>query len=534
MTTISLRMKKSKSKCFISSGSDILFIMCDEIPSLLNDILKSTRVKEKIITNNQDQANNFLFHYLKSYYKKNSKDSLLRSRNIRKCLTQFVISSERMLPHQCSSLHLNSQLAQYLKIMDDRKEVNNLADDILEEMSTFGGNANGPLFWQDNYDKEHKLMPKAKNNLKVCNTICSKTNISLSEIEFLLKNKQENETKKTLKTTTSTPESHHVINRINPVRQPQMDTFLRTVEDRVFGGQKRSQSIENKYIKRHKNEDNIQEKAQPENPSMFRTASIELKLQNFKKYKQTGGEHGINECNKKSLGSRNRSVNSKFIPPVKQQDSDECYEDTEKDKLDERLQLIDPKMVELIQSEIIDSRVGIDWNDIAGLNFAKTTLQEIVVLPMLRPDIFTGLRRPPRGILLFGPPGTGKTLIGKCVASQSKSTFFSISASSLTSKWIGDGEKMVRALFTVARVYQPAVIFIDEIDSLLGQRNDGEHESSRRLKTEFLVHLDGTGTKEDERILLIGATNRPQDLDEAVRRRFVKRLYIPLPDLEVG
>lgn len=91
------------------------------------------------------------------------------------------------------------------------------------------------------------------------------------------------------------------------------------------------------------------------------------------------------------------------------------------------------------------------------MEYAKSTIKEAVVYPLLRPDIFTGLRRPPRGILLFGPPGTGKTLIGKCIASQSKSTFFSISASSLTSKWIGDGEKMVRALFAVASVHQPAV-----------------------------------------------------------------------------
>lgn len=109
-------------------------------------------------------------------------------------------------------------------------------------------------------------------------------------------------------------------------------------------------------------------------------------------------------------------------------------------------------------------------------------------MPSLRPDIFKGLRRPARGILLFGPPGTGKTLIGKCIASQSESTFFSISASSLTSKWIGDGEKMVRALFAVAVVHQPAVIFIDEIDSLLCQRSENEHESSRRIKV-MILHI---------------------------------------------
>ncbi|KAK7791862.1 hypothetical protein R5R35_000909 [Gryllus longicercus] len=189
-------------------------------------------------------------------------------------------------------------------------------------------------------------------------------------------------------------------------------------------------------------------------------------------------------------------------------------------------------MAELIRNEIMDSGAPVHWDDIAGLQFAKATIQEIVVWPMLRPEIFTGLRRPPKGILLFGPPGTGKTLIGKCIASQSLSTFFSISASSLTSKWIGDGEKMVRALFAVARCHQPAVIFIDEIDSLLTQRSDTEHESSRRIKTEFLVQLDGATTGEEDRILVVGATNRPQELDEAARRRLVKRLYIPLPDHE--
>ncbi|KAG8040284.1 hypothetical protein G9C98_000855 [Cotesia typhae] len=199
---------------------------------------------------------------------------------------------------------------------------------------------------------------------------------------------------------------------------------------------------------------------------------------------------------------------------------------------DERLKNIDPKMIELIRNEIMDSGSFVTWDDVAGLEKAKDIIKEAVVLPMLRPDIFTGLRRPPKGILLFGPPGTGKTLIGKCIASQSKSTFFAISSSSLTSKWVGESEKMVRALFAVARVYQPSVIFIDEIDSLLSQRSDTEHESSRRIKTEFLIHLDGATTGDDDKILLIGATNRPQELDEAARRRFVKRLYVSLPELE--
>ena len=127
----------------------------------------------------------------------------------------------------------------------------------------------------------------------------------------------------------------------------------------------------------------------------------------------------------------------------------------------------------------------------------------------------------PWSVYLYHPPpsGTGKTMIGKCIASNAGCTFFSISASSLTSKWVGEGEKMVRALFAVARVHQPAVIFVDEIDSLLTQRTDGEFEASRRIKTEFLIQFvsqpfahtslitqDGAHIQnpDDDRILLIG------------------------------
>jgi len=139
-------------------------------------------------------------------------------------------------------------------------------------------------------------------------------------------------------------------------------------------------------------------------------------------------------------------------------------------------------------------------------------------------------KQPSKGLLLFGPPGTGKTLIGKAIATESGATFFSISASSLMSKWIGEAEKMVRALFTVARGHLPSVIFIDEIDSLLSSRSEGEQDCSRRVKTEFLIQLDGAATNPNDRLLVIGATNRPQELDEAARRRMQKRLYIPLPD----
>lgn len=199
---------------------------------------------------------------------------------------------------------------------------------------------------------------------------------------------------------------------------------------------------------------------------------------------------------------------------------------------DERYKNLDPRMVELIENEIMERQLDIGWNDIAGLEMAKKNINEIIIWPILRPDIFKGLRAPPRGVLFFGPPGTGKTLLGKAIAAQSKSTFMSISASTLTSKWVGEGEKMVRTMFAIAAVHQPTVIFIDEIDSLLCARSESDMESSRRLKTEFLVQLDGANTfaQENSRILIIGATNRPDDLDEAVKRRMAKRMYIPLPN----
>ncbi|KAJ9188424.1 hypothetical protein P3X46_003783 [Hevea brasiliensis] len=193
----------------------------------------------------------------------------------------------------------------------------------------------------------------------------------------------------------------------------------------------------------------------------------------------------------------------------------------------------DAKLVEMINSAIVDRSPSVKWDDVAGLEKAKQSLMEMVILPTKRRDLFTGIRRPARGLLLFGPPGNGKTMLAKAVASESQATFFNVSASSLTSKWVGEAEKLVRTLFMVAISRQPSVIFMDEIDSIMSTRLANENDASRRLKSEFLIQFDGVTSNTNDLVIVIGATNKPQELDDAVLRRLVKRIYVPLPDKNV-
>ncbi|XP_024402253.1 uncharacterized protein [Physcomitrium patens] len=189
----------------------------------------------------------------------------------------------------------------------------------------------------------------------------------------------------------------------------------------------------------------------------------------------------------------------------------------------------------LLPEVIPPDELGVTFDHIGALDNVKETLRELVMLPLQRPELFVKgqLTKPCRGLLLFGPPGTGKTMLAKAVATEAGANFINISMSTIASKWFGEAEKYVKAVFTLASKISPSVIFIDEVDSMLGRRGkDTEHSAMRKLKNEFMASWDGLRTRERERVLVLAATNRPFDLDEAVIRRFPRRLMIDLPDAD--
>jgi len=261
----------------------------------------------------------------------------------------------------------------------------------------------------------------------------------------------------------------------------------------------------NNFIKTKNTEHILRNNGKPQDVLRSINQDMNNQNNNFNFNNNFNNNNNINNINNNNFknNTNNNSLNKQ-----------KSIHDKEEDAMDEK-----------IESEIMVKNPGVRFNDIIGMKEMKQILYEIIVVPTIRPDLFTGIRKPQRGILLFGPPGTGKTMIAKAIASECNSTFFNISASSLTSKWVGESEKTVKSLFKIAYKRAPSIVFIDEIDSILSKRNESENEATKRLKTEFLIQFDGLGSNTNARLLVIAATNRPMDLDDALLRRLPKRVY---------
>ncbi|EDW02817.1 outer mitochondrial transmembrane helix translocase [Drosophila grimshawi] len=198
-----------------------------------------------------------------------------------------------------------------------------------------------------------------------------------------------------------------------------------------------------------------------------------------------------------------------------------------------KLKLSDFNCYELMIASQLVAPMDIDvsWSDIAGLDGVIQELRESVVLPVRHSDLFqrSQLWRPPKGVLLYGPPGCGKTLIAKAIAKEASMRFINLDVGLLADKWYGESQKLSTAVFTLARKLQPCIIFIDEIESFLRVRTTADHEATAMMKTQFMMLWDGLISSNSCSVLVLGATNRPQDLDKAILRRMPAQFHIGLP-----
>ncbi|XP_009958334.1 PREDICTED: putative fidgetin-like protein 2, partial [Leptosomus discolor] len=198
--------------------------------------------------------------------------------------------------------------------------------------------------------------------------------------------------------------------------------------------------------------------------------------------------------------------------------------------VEEQPKNVDPLVLELVNTKIVERGPPVQWTDIAGQVSVKATIEEELVWPILRPGAYTGVSRPPRTILLFGPRGTGKTLLSRCISTQLGSTLLKVSGTTLLSTWKAEAEKILQTVFFVASCRQPAVVLITEAESLLVARAGEDGSQVSNLKSQLLSYLDNVATSSDQNVVIIGTTSRPGSMDEASHRRFAKRFYISPPD----
>lgn len=197
---------------------------------------------------------------------------------------------------------------------------------------------------------------------------------------------------------------------------------------------------------------------------------------------------------------------------------------------------LSPSEEMLLQDLVFPEDISSSFDTVGGLSNIKECLREIIIYPLQYPDLYAAatcpLLAPPKGILLYGPPGTGKTMLAKALAKESGSNFLALSPSSLLSKWLGDTEQLARAVFSLARRVQPTIVFIDEIDGLFRERSSSEHEAHKNLKAEFMQLWDGLTTDDRyNQVVVLGATNRPYDVDPAILRRLPRSFEVALPSV---